>query len=362
MAQKNKSSDGLKQLGKKVVDDIHKNKNPSMEIPIRALSNIIFNKKSKTLELGKKTATRYFFNVAHAKKFLQTIEIASILKKELLDTEKHEHLRGVFYIAKRTILGTNINIVDDQTESDKIIEDLEVVTGLSREQLHVSANKMGSMVGNMILVDSGDTIDCSKLGKGGYSIPSITDELTFKKVDAKYVLYMEKAAIFERLNEDKFWRKNNCILVTSQGQTTRGIRRLLQRLAEEKKLPIYVMTDFDPWGFYIYSVIKYGSIALAHASERLTIPGVKFLGIAADDITKYDLKKHLIKLNEQDTSRIKQVSEYQWFKDNKEWQRQLKMMKELGAKAEIQALSSRGVSFISEKYLPEKIRNKEFID
>ena len=246
--------------------------------------------------------------------------------------------------------------------SDKAIEDLEVITGLSREQMHVSANKMGSMVGNVTLEDSGDTIDCSKLGRGGYSIPSITDELSFIKVSAKYILYMEKAAIFERLNEDKFWQKNNCILVTSQGQTTRGIRRLLQRLSDEENLPIYVLTDFDCWGFYIYSVIKYGSIALAHASERLTIPGVKFLGITADDVVKYDLKKHLIKLNEQDITRMKQVSEYEWFKDNKDWQRQLKMMKDFGAKAEIQALATKGISFISEVYLPTKIKNKEFID
>src|SRR3989344_1661851 len=280
MAQKkNKSSDELKNLGLKVIKDIDKNKNPSITMPIRALSNILFNEKTKTLELGEKTSNRFFFNVAHAKKFLQTIEIASILKKELLDTGKHEHLRGVFYIAKRTVPGTDINIVDDQTESDKIIEDLEVITGLSREELHVSANKMGSLIGNLILEDSGDTIDCSKLGRGGYSVPSITDELTFKKVDAKYVLYMEKAAIFERLNEDKFWQKNNCILVTSQGQTTRGIRRLLQRLSEEEKLPIYVLCDGDIYGAYIYSVVKYGSIALAHASERLTIPSVKYIGI-----------------------------------------------------------------------------------
>ena len=173
---------------------------------------------------------------------------------------------------------------------------------------------------------------------------------------------MEKAAIYERSAEDRFWQKNNCILVTSQGQTTRGIRRLLQRLSEEENLPIYVMTDFDCWGFYIYSVVKYGSIALAHASERLTIPNVKFLGITADDILKYDLKKHLIKLNDQDISRMKQVSEYEWFKDNKEWQRQLKMMKDFGAKAEIQALSAKGISFISETYLPTKIKNKEFLD
>ena len=137
---------------------------------------------------------------------------------------------------------------------------------------------------------------------------------------------------------------------------------MLQRLYEEYSLPIYVLVDFDVYGIYIYSVIKYGSIALAHASEKLTIPGVKFLGISADDVIKYDLKKHFIKLDDRDYARIKQVSEYEWFKDNKEWQRQLKMMKEFGAKVEIQSLSAKGISFISEKYLPEKIRNKEVLE
>lgn len=360
--KKNESAEKLKELGAKLVRDIEKGKNPEIQFTLRNLSNIVFDQKTKTLRLGNKQGSRSFFNVAHAKKFLQTIEIARTVKKELLDTGKHEHLRGVFYMVKRTIPGTNVNIVDDQVESDKVIEDLEVISDLSREQLHVSANKMGSMVGKIMLEDSGDTIDCSRLGRGGYSVPSITDELRFKKIDAKYILYMEKAAIFERLNEDKYWQKNDCILVTSQGQTTRGIRRLLQRLSEEKGLPIYVLVDNDPWGFYIYSVVKYGSIALAHASERLTIPNVKLLGITCDDIVKYGLKKQLIKMNDQDITRLKQISEYEWFKENKEWQRQFKMMKEFNGKVEIQSLATRGISFISETYLPEKIKNKDFLE
>lgn len=360
--EKSKSADKLKELGEKIVRDIEKGKNPEISFTLRNLSNVVFDEKSRTLKLGEKKGSRSFFNVAHAKKFLQTVEIARTLKKELLDTGKHEHLRGVFYMVKRTIPGTNVNIVDDQVESDKVIEDLEVIADLSREQMHVSANKMGSMVGNIIIEDSGDTIDCSKLGRGGYSIPSITDELVFKKINAKYILYMEKASTFERLVEDKFWEKNQALLLTSQGQATRGIRRVLQRLSEEKNLPIYVLVDQDPWGVYIFSVIKYGSIALAHASERLTIPNVKFLGITCEDIIKYDLKKHFIKFTDQDISRLKQIAEYDWFKDHKAWQKQFKMMKDNNAKVEIQSLSSKGVSFISEVYLPEKIKNKDFLE
>jgi len=351
----------LVKMGYSIIEDINKGKNPHIELSVRGLSNIVYDKESKTLGLGDKTAQRFFFNVAHSKKFLQTIEIASITKN-LLDVSKHASLRDVFYMAKRTIPNTKINVVDEQTESDKAIEDLEIITGYSRENLNVNANKMGSVAGKVVVEDSGDTIDWSRLGSGGWSIPSNVENIKFKKVDAKYVIYMEKAAVWERLHEDKFWAKQNCIIMSSQGQTTRGIRRLLQRLSTEHKLPIYVLADNDPWGWYIYSVLKFGSISLAHMADEMAISDVKFLGITCDDVINYDLKRHFIKLTDKDISRLKQMQNYEWFVKHKGWQRQFKMMKDFGAKVEIQALSSKGISFISEKYLPEKIKKQEFLD
>jgi len=351
----------LVKLGYSIIEDINKGKNPHIELSVRGLSNVVYDKESKTIGLGDKTAQRFFFNVAHSKKFLQTIEIAS-LAKALLDVNKHASLRDVFYMAKRTIPNTKINVVDDQTESDKAIEDLEIITGYARENLNVNANKMGSVAGKVIVEDAGDIIDWSKLGSGGWSIPSNVENIKFKKVDAKYVIYMEKAAVWERLHEDKFWAKQNCIIMSSQGQTTRGIRRLLQRLSTEHKLPIYVLADNDPWGWYIYSVLKFGSISLAHMADEMAISDVKFLGITCDDVINYDLKRHFIKLTDKDIARLKQMQNYEWFEKHKEWQRQFKMMKDFGAKVEIQALSSKGISFISERYLPEKIKKQEFLD
>ena len=365
MAKKKSSAkesvESIKNLGDKLVKDIKKGRNPEIVLPVRALSNVQYNESSKTLELGKKMASRYFFNVGHAKKFLQTLEVANVSNK-LLKTKKHASLRDVFYMVKRTIPNTKVDIVDDQTESDAVIEDLELITECSREQLNVNANKNGSVVGNVTIEDKGDTIDWGKLGSGGWSIPSNVEDISFKKVKAKYILYMEKAAVWERLHEDRFWEKNNCIIMSSQGQTTRGIRRLLQRMYQEFNLPIYVLTDYDAYGFYIYSVIKYGSINLAHISGKMAIPSVRFLGIMSEDIEKYKLQKHLIKLRDHDISRLKQISNYAWFKDNKKWQKEFSSMKKLGSKAEIQALSSKGISFISDKYLPEKIKNKDFLD
>jgi DNA topoisomerase-6 subunit A len=352
---------GLKDLGSKIVKDIESGKNPSMDIPIRTLSNIIYDSKSKMITLGNKIAKRYFFNVAHVRKFTQTSEVAA-LAKDLLDVDKHMSLREVFYALRRTLPNSNIDIVDEQVESNKAVEDLELITDLLREQLHINANKLGAAAGRITIRDKGDSIDWSKLGSGGWSIPSAVEDIVFKKVDAKFVIYMEKAAIWERLHEDNLWDKMKCAIIASQGQATRGIRRLLQRMNTELGLPVYVLTDLDPYGIYIYSVLKTGSISLAHISERLAIPEAKFLGLTADDVIKYDLKRQIIKLKEVDIKRLKELSKYEWFKNKKEWQRQFKLMEDMKGKVELDALVTKGITFISDKYIPEKMKNKEWLD
>jgi len=348
-------------LGKKLVKQIEDKKNPQMDVPIRALSNISFNKKKRMLEMGTNSSKRFFFNVAHVRKFVQTTEAAAVAK-ELLEADKHLSLRQTFYKIKRTIPGTNINIVDEQQESNEAIEDLELISGFSREKLNINANKNGSVAGKVVIKDRGDTIDWSRLGSGGWAIPSNVENIKFKKVNAKFIIYMEKAAEWETLHEDRIWDKLNCIIMCSQGQATRGVRRLLKRLHDEFKLPVYVLVDGDPWGVYIYSVIKYGSISLAHMSDSLAIPSARLIGLTADDVEKYGLKRHLIKFKEIDKKRIKQISNYEWFRDNKPWQRQFSKWKKLGGKVELAALTANGLSFMSRKYLPDKIRKKDWLD
>ena len=79
-----------------------------------------------------------------------------------------------------------------------------------REELHLYAQKSrATWSATSSLVDSGDEIDCSRMGSGGYGIPSIVEPevIQFKKCDAKFVLHVEKDTVWQRFNEDKFWRK-----------------------------------------------------------------------------------------------------------------------------------------------------------
>ncbi|HDI73173.1 MAG: DNA topoisomerase VI [Candidatus Altiarchaeales archaeon] len=349
----------LTNLGNEIINEIHKHETPKMHIPQRGLSNVHFNEKRNILELGDKKSTRSFLNIAHARKFMQTILIASKCK-ELVSRNKTASIRELYYQLKHTIADTKENTFDDQSESDPLIVDLETMLGVLREELHLKADDKGTLIGKIVIEDSGDLIDCSKLGRSGLSIPSIVEHYKFKKVEADYVLVIETGAMFDRLVEEKYHLKNNCIMVSAKGQAARGCRRLVHRLNHDLKLPVIAFTDGDPWGYYIYSVLKAGSMALAHESRRLGTPKIKFVGMTMTDIKEYGLEKVTEKLKDLDKKRISELLQYPWFQ-KKEWRHELELMKRMGVRIEQQALASKSLEFVAEEYLPEKIGKKELL-
>ncbi|MBY0113844.1 MAG: DNA topoisomerase IV subunit A [Phycisphaerales bacterium] len=337
---------------------------PKIDIPTRAKSNTTWNKKRGILEMGDATSERPLFDLKTAKQFMQTLLHASTIK-DLIAAEKTSSLRGVFYKAKHTVAGTKENTFDAQDESDPILEDLEVTLGALREELHIFAENRGSMVGNITITDKGDDIDCRRMGSGGYALPSIVepDVIQFKKCEAKFVLHVEKGTVWNRFNEDRFWEKNNCILTHGAGQPPRGCRRLLQRLNQELKLPIICVLDCDPWGHYIYSVIKQGSISLAFESSRLAIPEAKFLGIRSKDFEACELDDAVkIELTENDIKRANEIAAYPWFAENKQWQKEIAGLLKNGFKMEVEAMITKDISYVTEEYVPQRLKDKDWLD
>jgi DNA topoisomerase-6 subunit A len=352
----------LKDLGKKVMNQVEKRENPKIDLPVRSLSNVYFDEKNGLIQIGDKTSQRFYLNVAHTKKFMQTLMVAAECKK-IMDQGVTTSIRDLYYALKRTIPQTKENTFEEQNESDPVLEDLEAMLDTLREKINLKADRKGYMAGKVVLNDSGDRINCSKLGSSGWAIPSnVEDEIIkFEDVKADYILVIEKDAVWQRLNEDKFWQKQNCLIITGKGQPARGSRRLVNRLHKEFKLPVYVLCDADCYGYYIYSVIKQGSINLSFLSDRLGTPDAKYIGLTTLDVEKFSIPKNVtIHLTNTDIKRTKELMGYVWFKP-KEWQRELKHMLKMGYKLELEALSSKGIRFISEKYLPEKIKSQDFM-
>src|SRR5438093_3347670 len=363
-AKDKKTLGSIRGLADSVVQSAERGRAPHVDIPSRSLSNVRFNQSKRIIEMGTGKNRRELFNLGQARSYMQTLLVSSGCKK-LIEQGKTTSIRGLFYLLKHTIEGTSEETFDAQDECDPVIEDMEVTLDAMREELHLYAKNAGAMVGPITVVDSGDEIDCSRMGSGGYSIPSIVEPeiVVFKKHTAKFVLHDEKDNVWRRFNEDKFWRKHDCILTHGGGQPPRGVRRMLHRLRHELKLPAYGLLDNDPWGYYIYSVIKQGSINLAYESRRMAIPAARFLGLRSNDYERCHLTPSVqIKLNDQDIKRARQIAQYPWFANKKPWQKELDMMLKNGFKLEVEALISKDVSYVTEEYVPARLEEGNFLD
>lgn len=353
---------------RRVADDVaacaDSGRAPHLDVPSRSLSNVRFNKSKGYLEMGAGKNRRELFNLSQAKSYMQTLLISSGCKR-LIEQGKTTSLRGLYYMLKHTIEGTKEETFEDQEDSDAVIEDVEVTLDSLREEMHLYASNRGNLVGPITFIDNGDTIDCTRMGSAGYSIPSICepDVIQFKDCKAEFILHVEKDTVWRRFAEDKFWKKHNCIVSHGGGQPPRGVRRLLHRLHNELKLPVYCLLDNDPWGYYIYSVLKQGSINLAFESVRMGIPDAKYIGLRSKDFERCQLSNSVkINLNDQDTKRAKQIAEYPWFKDKKMWQKEIQTMLGNGFKLEVESLISKDISYVTEEYVPARLKDKDWLD
>jgi DNA topoisomerase-6 subunit A len=354
----------LQNLAGAVVEIAKKRRDPYLDVPSRSLSNSHFNRKKRLFEMGEKKNRRELFNLNQARSYMQTLLVGSGCTR-LIRQGKNTSIRGLYYMLKKTIDGTKENTFEEQGESDTVIEDLEVITGAMREELHLYAEPKGALAGPIVFIDGENELDAARMGAAGYPIPSIVepDRVRIKKCEAKFILHVEKGTVWQRFNEDKFWKKHNCIVSHGGGQPSRGVRRMLHRLHYEHKLPVFCLLDNDPWGYYIYSVIKQGSINLAFESMRMAIPDAKFIGLRSIDFERCQLKDNVtIKLDEKDRTRAKQIASYPWFADKKPWQAEIKKMIDNGFKLEVEALISRDISYVTEQYVPERLRNNDWLD
>jgi len=349
----------LVELAQAVLAQLEEERPPAIHIPQRGLSNVFFDDGERILRLGDKTSKRSFLNIAHTKKFMQTMLVAEYAKRLVAD-DKHAGIRELYYALKHSIAKSKENTFEDQNESNIIIEDLERTLDVLREQLNLTADRRGFIYGDIEIRDSGDRFNASKLGRGGWAVPGNIEDITFKKANVDYILAVETAAMSDRLIEEKFPVQNNCLLVACQGQAPRGIRRLLSRLHVEMNLPVVVFTDGDPYGWYIYSTIKQGSINLAYLSNTLSVPEAQFVGMTMDDIETYELGGVTEKLKDLDKKRIEEELKYPWFQ-NRKWQKQLNKCKKMGVRIEQQALANKSLEFVAKEYLPEKIESKNFL-
>ena len=335
---------------------------PMMELPSRTKSNIEFDDKNRVWKYGKDLSSRTAKKLDGAYMLLRTVYMIDFIR-EMINTNKSSTLREMYYISE----GWDLAKFNEQQESDRLAEDLEIVTKCMREDFKLRPEEDGARVmGNLVIEERNRKGELKKIncrddvGDSGYSIPYKVEKekLNFKSWDADLIIAIETGGMFDRLVENGFDESHRAILVHLKGQPARSTRRFMKRLHEESKLPVLIFTDGDPWSFRIFASIAYGAIKTAHISHYLATPTAQYIGITPSDIVNYELPAD--KLNNEDIKALKSELTDPRFSDHF-WKSEIELQLQLGKKSEQQALAKYGLDFVTDTYLPEKLKEMNIL-
>jgi DNA topoisomerase-6 subunit A len=328
---------------------------PEMTLPSRTKRNIEYDPDAGVWVYGDRRSTRSANSVQGARKLLKSAYAIEFLVRQL-EEGRSSTLRELYYLSE------SWDVEDahfsSQSESDKLVEDLEIVTGVTREDFHMRPEESGAtLMGPLRLREQtrrGDReIHCQDdVGEGGYQIPNNPDTIEFLDHDIEFVLCVETGGMRDRLVENGFDDDYGCLVVHLKGQPARATRRITKRLHDELDLPVVVFTDGDPWSYRIYGSVAYGSIKSAHLSEYLATPEARFVGIQPEDIVEYDLPTD--PLSDSDVNALESELEDPRYQTDY-WEEQIELQLDIGKKAEQQALASRGLDFVTDTYLPARL-------
>ncbi len=353
LEKKKEAALDLESFGETLYAQMEKGQFPWIRMPSRSIENIYYSPELRQYILGERRVKRSARNVRHIRPLSQLVWTA-FFAHELSTKRKTSTLRDVYYSAQAYQMSFK-----DQSESDNIITDLETVIGLAREDFNVFPEERSAVFGDLTIEYTvpgyeGRQMNLTSHPDGLMVGPALTYS-EFVKTSADKVFAIEKGGLFTRFIEESVHTKFNALLVLTAGQAPRATRHFIHRLNKELELPVYILTDGDPWGMHIAMVIISGSANAAHL-RGLTTPDAKWSGVWATDIVDYKLPSD--PLTEVDVKRLHELQRDPRYKDSL-WQREIKTFMKIRKKAEQEAFSRYGLTYIVDEYLPAKLEETE---
>lgn len=275
---------------------------------------------------------------------------------QILTEEKRVTQRELFY----KLLCHSPDYFSSQLQVNRSIQDVVSLLRCSRFSLGIMASSRGLIAGRVILQGPNqEVVDCSACGSSGHPISGDLDYLDNLSVrtDARYIIVVEKHAIFQRLAEDRMFHHIPSILVTAKGYPDIATRFLLHRISRNfPKLPILALVDWNPAGLAILCTFKFGSIGMGLEAYRYAC-NVKWLGMRGHDLELIP-EPSLVPLRPRDLQIAKSLNSSGILPET--YREELARMVQSGKRAEIEALYFHGYDFLG-KYIAHNIVGANYI-
>ncbi|VFQ82847.1 unnamed protein product [Cuscuta campestris] len=151
-----------------------------------------------------------------ARAFVRVWKVMEMCYQVLSQDGKRVTQRELFY----KLLCDSPEYFKSQLQVNSTVQDLVALLQCSRFSLGIMASSRGAVAGRLLLQEPNkEFVDCSTCGSSGYAISgdlSLLGRLVLKS-DARYIIVVEKHAIFQRLAEDRVFNQLPCILITAKG-------------------------------------------------------------------------------------------------------------------------------------------------
>ncbi|TXG50572.1 hypothetical protein EZV62_023096 [Acer yangbiense] len=321
--------------------------------------------------------TRSLMKANAAKAFVRVWKMMEMCF-QILVQEKRVTQRELFY----KLLCDSPEYFTSQLQANRTIQDVVALLRCSRYSLGIMASSRGLVAGRLLLQahypisvlyldgilhyillllrePNGEAVDCSQCGSSGYAISGDLNllEKLILKTDARYIIVVEKHAIFHRLVEDRVFNQIPSILITAKGYPDIATRFLLHRMSRAfPDLPIVALVDWNPAGLAILCTFKFGSIGMGLEAYRYAC-NVRWLGVRGDDLQLIP-EQSLFPLKPRDLQIAKSLMSSEILQEN--YREELALMVQSGQRAEIEALYYHGYDYLG-KYIVKKIVQANYI-
>uniref|UniRef100_A0A3Q3KEP9 DNA topoisomerase (ATP-hydrolyzing) n=1 Tax=Monopterus albus TaxID=43700 RepID=A0A3Q3KEP9_MONAL len=329
-----------------IVTSLSKDEAPILALPNRSSwANIRCDITPKTVLNVSDNINRFYLFLFQA----QIVKILSVI---------YRLVQSNSYATKRDIYYSNTQLFGSQSAVDSIVDDISCMLKVPRRSLHVLATSKGLISGDLCYMEEdGTRIDCyssSTAAAVSSNIAGIRNIVS----SAKFVLIVEKDATFQRLLDDDFCTKlSPCIMITGKGVPDVNSRLMVRKLWDTLHIPVFALVDADPHGIEIMCIYKYGSVAMSFEAHSLTVPSVMWLGLLPSDLQRLRVPEDaLIPLTKRDESKLSSLLKRPYLTSQPDWQREMELMQQTKVKAEIQSLAAIAPDFLTNTYLPNKLR------